>query len=424
MRLTQALRRPIRSFSWALLVVLAFALGSPANGQQNRIDVKDCFSPILKDKVSDSDIRHDKYLFLTLINKDNYEAIKANTSASAIYGGAIFSGDFNYFREQRERYFEFESKNIEQYEAKQYSREYLPLGWRPTIETCINNAFQSASMGLTYYTALVDEKTATLRLKYRTMDKAPNFKVLSSHIDNGIMVDSYGEHRDLYKPCSFKCPPLEGKTVFTLKRIDLNKPIVIELNIKPSRNEESITISPMPPNVECNKGYDEDHKIKSTLTYDKKTSLLPGTSYKYQTLWKVQDDVSGRVVAVKCYPTDSYMNVLNDKDPDDLNLLKTYGVTTNPSWTGSTFRCFGMTNTGDPRTITIEVTYEPPKTKCEDKPWGTPSSLPAFVENLAPYPSEGSETTLNLDPVHPDSRSYDQSLLRQSNPSIQIRWQE
>jgi hypothetical protein len=362
-----------------------------------RLDVGQCFSPVLVTHAESNVVMNYQYLFLSLIDQHNYDQIKANTSATALLPVGLFSGDFNYFQSARKDYFEFKSENINFYLARSDDVSFLPTEWKSTIDNCINGVLRSPQnvTGLAYFSVDLDPYKVRLELKYYSSE--PNTagpRIRLSKITDGYLVDEKtGARREqLYRDCytswfDFTCPTTDAQSEFTIYRSSPNAKVSVALNaigISNFNKSIGIEIEPLPKKREC-KVVDEEKStafktdqieihnagFRTGKTYD--SGKEEKAVFKITTAIAGKDKFPGKVTDARCItPDPGFVWVMDPRvEPKFPATLQSIGMngSRDPDWTGNEVTCAVMTNTGDPRWVIIEGHYTPAVMKCTDVDW-------------------------------------------------------
>lgn len=367
-------------------ILLVLCVVSPC--QVSKVDISKCFSDVLVTHVTKDVVTNYLYVYLSLIAEDDYKKIQADSSAMALLPSGLFQGDWNYFQEARQTYFDLHSENVHFYQSLATNVKYLPDEWRGTIDNCINRVTQNFGFGVLYFPIYDDADTVMLELKYRTLSRQDHIpRVRSAQIDNAHVIDAKGEKVPLYRDCYFKsvdftCPSLDSQSEFILKRDNPNNKVHVVLNLD---NEQStgFDIDILPKKVQCNLGYHNSQiqtDTKAVEIHTPPNSVLLdefwGSDPNRLQLFMIQLQYPGRVVDGTCGVNDSFYHIMNS-DPNQIMFWRDFHqMRHNPDWDDQGgFRCLGMTNTGNARNAQIVVRYQVPQPECADVDWPTPVAV-------------------------------------------------
>lgn len=362
------------------LLLTSTAVASDAE----RLGIGECFNPLLVTHVNDKYTENYKYMFLSLVNRENYRQIKdsVNTSATTYYG--LFTGDYDHFDEERSKLFSLQSESIEYYRAESTEITYLPPSWQPTISDCINKVMDHAGYGLSYFYRLVDPSEIILEVKYVSTEVSPpSIRVRSSALSNATVVGAVlKEQGQLYSSCfthmvDRSCPALSSRQEFHLHREKLNDSIIVTLNFDNPKHSTSFPIPIVPKKQKCSDNPDEgqDGTIDQTIALDRAkhfTGFTHGSGDNKRDVYKLEVSAPARAVIIgtpSCIPTDSFVDILPYAGRDEVNKLAMIGMNANPMIDKNTVSCAVTRGTGDPRSVRIADKYRIPARSCVDVDW-------------------------------------------------------
>jgi len=364
-------------------ILFAFVLVTGIGAAQaqiasTKIDVGPCFSSQLVTTVTTNIVTNYLYNYLAVINEENYNQVKVNSSATALLPVGLFSGDFNAFQEARRKYFELHHVSLEYYQSLETKTQFLPIEWRPTIDNCINKLTEASGYGV-LYDPITDEPNITvLSVKYRSTENGAGPRVRFSQIDNATVVNAKGESVSLYRACysswfDFTCPLIDDQSEFILKRTDPNKKIHVILNLA-NKQSTAFDIDILPKKQRCAEVSDPSTTQQADQDIDIHKVLVDdfwGSEPNRLQLYFIRLQFPGKIDYATCTPVDSYNHVMNN-DQNQRDRWTARGMKRNPDWDDNgVFQCLGMTNTGDPRHTHVMVQYEVPHShqQCSDVDW-------------------------------------------------------
>jgi hypothetical protein len=373
---------------WAgALLVLSLGSVAPAYGQATRLSVSSCFSPLLVTSQNYSSETNWEWFYLSVIDSTNYSQVKANANTSALLPYGFFTGDFAYFNEQRQRYFEMHNESLKYYQAMTSSVSYLPPSWQPTIQKCIEETLRNSSNGLSYLTENVAPEKFRLEIKYRSTEGfhfGPYVK--SSEIDGGYVLVDGKQRRTLYSDCWIKsvgvtCPNVDSQSEFTVIRDNPNKPVSITLNLSNWEHSTAFDVDIVPKQIKCDKTYEGQPKLATTLPAVP-VALTEQTIYSggwEAGVWTARAVAPGRVTLVtgQTFSDATNMHLLSWTVPVEQQKMKIVAndkfrmaMNGNPDWQDDVVLILGTQNGGPPnKTMDIKVEYQLPKMSCTEQDW-------------------------------------------------------
>jgi len=360
----------------AFLLACLLALTVPSKGDQaNKIDVSACFPDILQTHLTTSETLQYRYYFLSIVNQDNYDQVKASSEAQAFTPWGLFSGDFSYFQEQRSHYFALNNESLDYYRTQFTDYRYLPPEWQGVINHCIDRLFTNAGYGVSYFAVIISPYLIRFELKFKSTGKDVP-RVRSSPILNGSLDDA-GKFTSLYRGCYISaidstCPSIDSQSEFFIRRTDPNEKVSINLNLDDPKHSTGLDIDSMPKKVHCEQSY-ANSPVKEETRVNVVQSFLLDEYYgpennRYQ-VWWIKDEFAGKVLSASCTAYDSF-NIKFGNDPSQVARWRDeHGMSSNPDWQDNVVRCMGIVQTGNARHTDITAKYQEPKEVCTEIPW-------------------------------------------------------
>jgi hypothetical protein len=376
---------------------------APAFGQTAaRLDISKCYSPLLVTHESHFSETNWEWFYLAMMDEESLKQQKLDAQTAALTPWGYGKGDFGYYNDQRERYFELHNESLKYYQRMASSVSYLPPSWQGTIQKCIQDTLQASAAGLTYFTSEISPEKFSVEIKYKsteTFHLGPY--VTSSEIDGGyIMVDGK-QQRSLYSGCwttkmSMTCPNVNSRNEFTVIRDDPNKPVTITLNLSNWEHSTKFTDDFVPKKIKCTPSYVGVPRLNTTLS---SVPIRSSEQTIYSGGWEVGVWIARAVAPGKV----TLVNNVKFSDPRDMHIMRwtvpdeqnkmqvvakdmyRVAMTGNPDWQDDVVIVQG-TQGGGPagKTMDIDVEYQVPRMSCEDIDWkmdGKPQQTAAAKSN-------------------------------------------
>jgi hypothetical protein len=360
------MKLPGRVYGICFLLVL---LGPSRIRAQEEVDATKCFNDMLVQKYDFDSTESFKYASLAIINRDNYNATKTNVALTAVYGAAMFSGDYEHFQEERQKYFELRSLNIDQYRQIRASQRTLAPAAYNLISQCIRDT--SSHYGFSFHYTLANEYDATLELYYHsTEEKYKAHKITHSSLSNAVIV---GEKTttQLFPDCtwgSWGCPNLLEYRLYKLRRINPNQEMGIRVDLDPVVATHDLSIPPLDGNFDPKTEVDEGLPVKETHDFSPASvinankDLSDGSD---RALWIVHDYVPGIIIGAVCRFDRSHIYLISE--PKVAAYLGIPNVPT-PYWREGEVWCYGR-DEGGAQHIWVDVTFKKTHKTFTRKPW-------------------------------------------------------
>jgi hypothetical protein len=186
---------------------------------------------------------------LSIITKDDYDKMQANGSLGVVYEGVPIKGDFNAFKESRQKYFEQHNLNIDYVSSTFEGSVGLDPQATTIFQKCIDGLASSSNYyGLSAFVSSEDEKLISLQLFWNSVPAGQTVTIVDSTVIGAEVIDTSHPHKLYDKPEEFND---KDYTTILLKRNSPNDLVVLTLNTKPRVRMPAIKVKPVPPLYSC-----------------------------------------------------------------------------------------------------------------------------------------------------------------------------